>query len=140
MEFAVKQIKLDELGTSKVLGFLEAEVMDIVWSSPNTSVRSVCDELAKHKQYSFNTVMTIMNRLVEKNLLSKTLQNGMFVYAATASKEDFKKSITKSVLASLIHDRSVFHVAAFAEAVADLEPEAIEMLQDLIKNKSYENK
>jgi len=56
--------------TGKVLGDLESEVMEIIWSQKGAvSVKSVTEILIKRRQIAYTTVMTIMARLVNKGVL-----------------------------------------------------------------------
>ena len=134
MRFQLKNLKLDQDGLSKVLGFLEAEVMDAVWSGGEMSVRGVREELKrkKKKAYSFNTIMTVMNRLVEKSLLSKRNVDGSFAYRAAVEKDSFLREVTKSVVSAIVRDGSLFQVAGFVEAIKECDEEDLRALKRVI--------
>ena len=119
MRFHPKNLRLDERGTSKVLGALEADVMDAVWERAEVSVRDVREALLPRKPYSFNTIMTIMNRLVEKGLLAKRRSGNAYAYRAKVEKEDFCRDVTRSVVNALVSDGKFFQVNAFAEALQE---------------------
>lgn len=71
----------DEL--SRVLGPLEAEVMQILWPAGKPlSVRAVVDEMNKGRSTSlaYTTVMTVMTRLAEKEILTRHLQGRGYLY------------------------------------------------------------
>lgn len=74
--------------TSSGLAPLESEVMDAVWqaSSP-VSVRLVLDALngRRDAQLAYTTVMTVMNRLVKKSVLTRHGERRRYVYEATAA-------------------------------------------------------
>lgn len=133
MTFHPRSIKLDESGLSKVLGFLEAQVMEAVWARGESSVRDVRDAMERRKAYSFNTIMTVMNRLVDKKLLSKRESKGAYAYKAAVKKDDFIREVTKSVMAALLHDGSLFHAAAFVEVLRDCSEEDRRELRRLIE-------
>lgn len=134
MRFHLKNLKLDEDGLSKVLGFLEAEVMDAVWSGGELSVRDVRESLKRKKAYSFNTIMTVMNRLVEKKLLSKRSQGGAFVYRAAVEKDAFLREVTKSVVSAIVSDGSLFQMAGFAEAIKECSDDDLRALKRIIED------
>lgn len=136
MRFHPKNLKLDEEGVSKVLGSLEADVMDVIWKQGNASVRTACDILCEKKSYSFNTIMTIMNRLVKKRLLKKTREGSSFTYRAVVEKDAFLQDVTKSVVSALVTDGSLFQVAAFAEALQGCSEEDKEKLRKIIIGES----
>lgn len=132
MRFRLKNLRLGEEGLSKVLGFLEAEVMDAVWDGGETTVRSVRDSLGKKKTYSFNTIMTVMNRLVEKKLLMKRQVDGAFSYRASVGREEFSREVTKSVVSALVSDGSLFQVSAFVEAMRECSEDDLRELKRVI--------
>lgn len=133
MRFHLKNLKLDEDGLSKVLGFLEAEVMDAVWNGGELSVRDVRESLKRKKAYSFNTIMTVMNRLVEKKLLAKRTQDGSFAYRAAVEKKAFLREVTKSVVSAIVTDGSLFQMAGFVEAIKECSDDDLRALKRLIE-------
>ncbi len=133
MRFQLKSLKLDQDGLSKVLGFLEAEVMDAIWEKGTLTVRDVRETLKRKKAYSFNTVMTVMNRLVEKKLLKKQSVGGSFAYQAAVPKESFLREVTRSVVSAIVRDGSLFQMAGFAEAIKGCSEEDLRRLKKLIE-------
>jgi predicted transcriptional regulator len=68
-------------------GPLESEVMDAVWAAGSAvSVREVVDALneARDEPLAYTTVMTVMNRLADKQALARSPVGRSFVYEATA--------------------------------------------------------
>ena len=133
MRFQLKNLKLDQDGLSKVLGFLEAEVMDAVWSGGELTVRGVRETLKRKKAYSFNTVMTVMNRLVDKKLLKKRSVDGSFAYQAAVRKDTFLHEVTRSVVSAIVRDGSLFQMAGFAEAIRGCSEDDLRQLKRLIE-------
>jgi predicted transcriptional regulator len=67
---------------------LESEVMGVVWQAGSPlSVRLVLDALNSQRdaQLAYTTVMTVMNRLAAKNVLTRRGERRRYVYEATAS-------------------------------------------------------
>jgi predicted transcriptional regulator len=67
---------------------LESEVMDAVWQADSpVSVRLVLDALngRRDAQLAYTTVMTVMNRLVTKNVLTRHGERRRYAYEATAT-------------------------------------------------------
>src|ERR1700726_1102706 len=61
-------------GTRRGLAPLESEIMDAIWdASRPVSVREIVDELNERRPepLAYTTVMTLMNRLVAKNVLTR---------------------------------------------------------------------
>ena len=68
-------------------GPLEAEVMDAVWATgAPVSVREIVDTLnaGRTEPLAYTTVMTVMNRLADKQALSRSPAGRSYVYEATA--------------------------------------------------------
>jgi predicted transcriptional regulator len=71
----------DEL--SRVLGPLEAEIMRVMWATDGAqSVRAVLDALNRGRdpELAYTTVMTVMSRLAEKEILRRELDGRGYVY------------------------------------------------------------
>jgi predicted transcriptional regulator len=74
--------------TSSGLAPLESEVMDAVWQADSpASVRLVLDALNSQRDspLAYTTVMTVMNRLVTKHVLTRHGERRRYVYEATAT-------------------------------------------------------
>ncbi len=74
--------------TSGGLAPLESEVMDVVWQAGSpVSVRLVLDALnaRRGEPLAYTTVMTVMNRLVTKNVLARHGERRRYLYEATAA-------------------------------------------------------
>lgn len=97
-------IKPSQKGISKVLGKLEAEVMEIVWSEGKASVRDVYEKLAVNRDIAYTTVMTTLGRLTSKGILSKTRQGNAYIYSSLICKDEFVRNMISSILDGLIQD------------------------------------
>jgi predicted transcriptional regulator len=74
--------------TDSGLAPLESEVMSVIWQADSSiSVRLVLDTLNSQRdsQLAYTTVMTVMNRLVTKNVLVRHGERRRYVYEATAT-------------------------------------------------------
>lgn len=72
----------------EILGPLEAEVMEVVWATDGpVSVRGTLERLndGRGQQLAYTTVMTVMSRLVEKDVLSRRREARGYVYEASVS-------------------------------------------------------
>ena len=82
----------DRPGIRKVLGDLEAEIMDAVWRRPNgvwVTVREIWDELHPQRLIMYTTVMNTMTRLARKRLLVAERRGKAFAYRPALSREAF---------------------------------------------------
>lgn len=96
---------------AKLMGELEAQIMDHIWSletgHQNVSVRQVCDNMHTNKKLAYNTIMTVMNNLATKNILSTTKQDGINIYAPVLTREQFINTKVANLLDSILEDFSV---------------------------------
>lgn len=76
------------------LGPMEQEVMSCVWKKQHCTTRNIWESLCKDRGVAYNTVQTIMTRLVDKGLLKRKLEGKTHIYKPTMKQ--------KSILSSLI--------------------------------------
>ncbi|MCK0440759.1 BlaI/MecI/CopY family transcriptional regulator [Gordonia alkaliphila] len=81
------------------LGDLERAVMDTLWASPTPqTVRQVHAELAKTRSLAYTTVMTVLQRLAKKDLVTQIRADRAHRYAATSPREDLVASLMVDAL------------------------------------------
>jgi predicted transcriptional regulator len=134
VSMSVRSFKLEGSGLSRVLGALEAEIMEAVWEQGEACVQDVCDSLGP--EHNYKTVMTVMNRLVEKKVLLRRKVSKAFYYNAAAPREQFVKSMSRSVIGGLINDFGPTAIAQFVDVVGELGPDELAELDRLIHQKS----
>ncbi|MEK7130410.1 MAG: BlaI/MecI/CopY family transcriptional regulator [Patescibacteria group bacterium] len=105
------------------LGTLEQEIMDILWKKKEGSVRDVFEVLKNGKSIAYTTVLTVMNRLVEKGCLRRKPDGNAFLYIAVQTQEKFLGTTIKKFLNNLSKDFGKELVARqFAEGIESLDP------------------
>lgn len=81
-------MRVDGEDVEKVLGPLEARVMRAVWrASDAVTVREVMEALNASRDaepLAYTTVMTVMSRLADKEILARRRRGRGYVYEATA--------------------------------------------------------
>ncbi|AVM00821.1 penicillinase repressor [Gordonia iterans] len=81
------------------LGDLERAVMDALWASPTPqTVRQVHAELAKTRTLAYTTVMTVLQRLAKKDLVTQIRDDRAHRYTASRPREDLVASIMVDAL------------------------------------------
>lgn len=72
-----------------ILGELETRVMDVLWHTPDAlSVRQVHDTLSDEKELAYTTVMTVLDRLAKKSIVSRTREGRQWLYRPARRRED----------------------------------------------------
>ncbi len=124
---------------SVALGKLEREVLEQLWGSGETSVRQVC--AAFDERIAYTTVMTTLDRLYKKQLLSRRKDGRAFVYTALVTREELEQGIREDVIDGLLGlgNQSVEPVlACIVDAVSERDRESLDDLDRLIKKKLQE--
>lgn len=120
-------------GLRKILGDLEADVMEVVWERGRATVHDVHERLAADRELAYTTVMTVMSRLAEKGLLEKWKDGAAYVYVPAASKEEFTRRTVGTVLSELLDDFTAPVMSQFVDLVGD--DAAMEALAKAIEEK-----
>lgn len=97
--------RTDRPGIRKVLGDLEAEIMEIVWARPASqgiTVREVFEALSARRRLAYTTVLTTMTRLARKHLLRVEKDGQTYVYYPTATQAEFIARFVGRLLEDLL--------------------------------------
>ncbi len=94
----------DRPGIRKVLGDLEAEIMELVWARPpdqGTIVRDVFEALYERRRIAYTTVMSTMTRLAKKNLLRVEKKDQTYIYYSNFTQQEFVSRFVRRILEDL---------------------------------------
>lgn len=81
------------------LGDLERAVMDTLWASPTPqTVRQVHATLSRDRSLAYTTVMTVLQRLAKKNLVTQIRDDRAHQYVPTRPREDLVASLMVDAL------------------------------------------
>lgn len=122
-------------GVLRMLGDLEADIMRAVWRRGAATVRDVHDALQENRRGAYTTVMTVMGRLHEKGLLSRTKSGNAYVYTATVTEDDLTRSAVERIVDVLLDEFSTPALRQFIDRVDREDPEKLEELARLIERK-----
>ena len=123
-----------EKGLRKVLGDLEAAIMEWLWAHGQGTVSEVYQALAQQRQLAYTTVKTVMERLAEKGYLRCDTRRRAYVYTPTQSREAFLWQVGDAVLGGLLQDFGAPLAAhLLEETVRQCDLETLERLQALIE-------
>ena len=129
----IKKMNIGGEGLNRFFGPLEARIMDILWTSEGLSIKEVQTILNQESRISINTVMTIMNRLLDKGHLTKVIVGSGRMRAAKfspiLSKEQFLSEQTKQVSQGLIQEYGSLVVNHMIDALDEVDPEVIQRLE-----------
>jgi predicted transcriptional regulator len=95
----------DRPGIRKVLGDLEADIMEFIWVRPPgqpTTVREVFEYLYGSRRIAYTTVMSTMSRLARKGVLRVEQANQAYLYYPKLSQEEFVSCFVRRILEDLL--------------------------------------
>ena len=102
-----------------LLGPLETEVMETVWSLGETTVRDVHAALAPRRDLAYTTIMTTMARLAAKGLLLRDTTGLAHRYRPSVSRDEYARSTVTSVVDWLVDSFPEPAMSYFVEVVGD---------------------
>ncbi|GAA4855892.1 BlaI/MecI/CopY family transcriptional regulator [Paenibacillus vulneris] len=129
----IHHFKTNESGLNRFFGTLEAKIMEILWEGPEKAIKEVQQRLEQEKAVNFNTVMTVMNRLVEKGILQKRMEGRSFLYRPVLTKEQFIDTQSKELTHELIEEFGPLVVNHMLDALDEADPVLMEKLEQKIK-------
>jgi predicted transcriptional regulator len=118
------------------LGTLERDVLSLVWERGDTTVRDVCERLEATVAYT--TVMTTMDRLFKKRLLSRHKAGRAFVYRAAVSREELESAIAGELVQTLLQtdgSEPLPILSSLVDAVSDRDRALLDELERLVREK-----
>ena len=78
----------------------ELEILQVLWRDGPSTVREIFDKISINKPVGYTTVLKIMQRMTEKNILKRKEQNHKHVYQPTLREEDTQKVLLDKILNS----------------------------------------
>ncbi|GAA2296710.1 BlaI/MecI/CopY family transcriptional regulator [Nonomuraea roseoviolacea subsp. roseoviolacea] len=111
------------------LGELESTIMDRMWSYRRpASVRDVLEDLRREREIAYTTVMTVMDKLHTKGLLTREAVGKAYIYRPVSSKEAYTADLMRESLA-----RSGNQAATLVHFLERLTPEEADALEAALK-------
>lgn len=111
------------------LGDLEQHVMAVIWRRGSATVRDVLDELKPKRRLAYTTIMTVMNRLVDKGLLKRREQGACFCYLPTRPRNAYMAQASRQVIDELLASYGAIAVAQFLDRLDISDPDLIKRLE-----------
>lgn len=119
----------------KQLGSLESELMERVGDRGEFSVRELHLEFAPRLAYT--TVMTTLDRLYKKGLLTRRKVGKAFHYAAAFTQKEYQELLAQHLFGMVLTDGTNNNavLSRFVDAVTEADREMLDKLDKLVKAK-----
>ena len=123
---------MNENGLNRFFGPLEAKIMEIIWNNEEMTIKDVQRVLEQEKMTNFNTVMTVMNRLVEKGRLQKKSEGRSSVYKPVQTRIDFLNAQSKEMTHELMDEFGNVVVSHMLDALEEVDEDLVAKLEQKI--------
>jgi predicted transcriptional regulator len=126
----------DRSGIRKILGDLEAEIMEYVWSRPagqGVTVREVYEAILTQRHIAYTTIMSTMTRLAKKQVLRVATEQTAYQYFPTMT----QGALLSHVAGRMMEDVLLHFSDALQgpEASADTLERARTLLEEIAKRR-----
>jgi predicted transcriptional regulator len=118
------------------IGPLEQKILSVVWknTAQACTVSNVLEILSKEGEtLAYTTVMTILNRLVEKNYLVRKKEGRSFCYHPVEQQKSFLQKLIRSTIHNFANTFGEEAISAFAKEASALSSQHKTNLQQKIK-------
>lgn len=137
--FLLRGFKQPREVASESLGKLEQGVLEEIWKRDEVSVRDIY--LAFGERIAYTTLMTTLDRLYKKKLLTRRKDGRAFVYLPAVSSDELEQGIREDVIDGLLgHGADAVQpvLACIVDTVSERDRELLDELDRLIKEKRRE--
>ena len=126
-------VRLSAEGLAKVLGDLEARVMRVVWAMGEPApAREVHARVVEEHEVAHLTVVTVLNKLVDKGLLCREKREGLFHYRACWTEAEFRAYVSRRLVEGMLSFEPRALATSFVEVLAERDRGELAALRRLI--------
>ena len=132
-------VRLSADGLAKVLGDLEARVLQAVWDlGGSVPARAVYERVMTEHAVSPLTVITVLNRLVDKRVLDREKTDDLLHYSARMTEAEFVAHASRRVVEGILSFQPEAVTASMVDVLAERDPEQLAELSRLIRRRMRE--
>jgi predicted transcriptional regulator len=117
------------------IGSLEADILAVVWQQGRTTVREVYETLRERRKIAYTTVMTVMNNLVKKNLLTQDKSGVAYIYTPAIPGREVAKTVLRSVVDRLMWGQYNVALSQLLDLDRELDPEEAAELRAWVRER-----
>lgn len=117
------------------LGDLEAIVLRTLWDGGELSTPEVVSRVAASRQLAYTTVLTVLQRLHRKGIVSRRLEGKVHWYTAAVSQQELARQKGES-LAEAVVELSSVGLSAFLAQAQRLDPVFVAELRERLVEES----
>jgi predicted transcriptional regulator len=124
----------------RVLGPLEHEILDVLWTKGEATGKDIYKEIKTTRPIALTTVLTVLERLAGKGLVKKSKGESVFIFTPAYTKDAFAREVSADVLKGIFEISRSGAAASFVDMLASSDPAELDRLSELIESKKRELK
>ncbi len=113
---------------------LQLAVMRVVWERGEATIADVWEALRPERRLAQTTVATILARLEKRGVLAHRVEGRQYVYRATVSERDVRRSMVAELTESLFQGRPADLISHLLSS-REIAPGDLERVKELIEEK-----
>ncbi|VAX23327.1 hypothetical protein MNBD_NITROSPINAE02-995 [hydrothermal vent metagenome] len=125
---------------SRPLGELEMEVMKTLWARGSATGKEIWEDIRTSRKTALTTVLTVVDRLWRKKMISKTKEESLLVFGPLISKDEYTKEMSGRIFSDYLSISSSSLIASFVNTLEKVGPEELDKLSDYINKKKKEKR
>ena len=124
--------------SSSQLGPLEERMLEALWTRGSATVRELIE--AECHDLAYTTVMTTLDRLFKKNLLSRQAEGRAFRYVPVVTREELHREVAREAFRQLLEasPASSLPLSYLVEIVTERDAHLLDDLRQLVEAKRRE--
>jgi predicted transcriptional regulator len=119
------------------LGPLEQRLLDALWERGHATVRDLLKREGACRNLAYTTVMTTLDRLFKKNLLSREVEGRAFRYAPRFTREELHREIAGEAVRQLLEasPASSLPLSYLVEVLTERDAQLLDELGEAVESK-----
>jgi BlaI family transcriptional regulator, penicillinase repressor len=124
--------------SSRQIGPLEQRLLEALWTRGDATVRELLEE--GHGDLAYTTVMTTLDRLFKKNLLTREAEGRAFRYAPRLTREELHREVASETFRQLLDasPAASLPLSYLVELLSERDEQLLEDLRQLVETKRRE--
>ena len=112
---------------------LQLAIMRVVWERGEATIADVCEALRPERPLAQTTVATILARLEKRGVLAHRVEGRQYVYRATVSEREVRRSMVAELTESLFQGRPADLISHLLSS-REIAPGDLERVKELIES------
>ena len=132
-------VRLSAEGLAKVLGDLEARIVRIMWDLERpVPARQVHERVVEEHDVALLTVITVLNKLVGKGILTRAKRDDLLHYEARWKEDEFMAHVSRRVVEGVLSFGPDLVTASLVDVLAERDPKQLAELGRLVRQRLRE--